>query len=72
VIRSFLKAHDLSGKSVIPFVTHGGYGLGDSESILANRPPQARLHSGFSMQADQERQTMNLVENWLSEIKTDC
>src|SRR5690606_20897018 len=27
-IRSFLKAHDLSGKTVIPFVTPGGYGLG--------------------------------------------
>jgi flavodoxin len=71
VIRSFLKAHDLSGKTVIPFVTHGGYGLGDSESILANHAPQARLHSGFSMQADQERQTMNRVKSWLSKIKTD-
>jgi flavodoxin len=71
VIRSFLKTHDLSGKSVIPFVTHGGYGLGNSQSVLASHAPTARLHSGFSMRADQERQTMNLVTSWLSEIKAD-
>lgn len=68
IIRSFLKAHDLSGKTVIPFVTHGGYGLGNSESVLASHAPNARLRPGFSMQADQERQTMNRVTSWLTGI----
>lgn len=71
VIRSFLKGHDLSGKSVITFVTHGGYGLGNSESVLASHAPKARLRSGFSMQADQERQTMERVTSWLSEIRAN-
>jgi flavodoxin len=71
LIRSFLKAHNLSGKTLIPFVTHGGYGLGNSQSVLASHAPKARLRSGFSMQADQERQTMNRVTSWLSEIKVD-
>ena len=65
VIRSFLKVHDLSGKNVIPFVTHGGYGLGDSRSVLASHAPTALLREGFSMQADQERQTMETVTSWL-------
>jgi flavodoxin len=69
IIRSFLKAHDLAGKTVITFVTHGGYGLGNSHSVLASRAPKAQLRRGFSMQADQERQTMNRVNSWLSEIK---
>ncbi|WP_246094219.1 flavodoxin, partial [Mesorhizobium norvegicum] len=30
VIRSFLATHDLSGKTLVPFITHGGYGLGVS------------------------------------------
>jgi flavodoxin len=34
-IRSFLSAHDLSGKVLRPFITHGGYGIGDSRDILA-------------------------------------
>jgi len=65
VIRAFLSAHNLSGKILVPFVTHGGYGLGDCQSILADHAPKARLRAGFSMEADQERQTMERVNNWL-------
>jgi flavodoxin len=69
IIRSFLKTHDLSGKTVIPFITHGGYGLGNSHAVLASHAARARIQRGFSMQADQERQTMNTVNNWLKETK---
>lgn len=65
VIRSFLRVHDLSGKTVVPFITHGGYGPGGSQSVLARHAPKARLQQPFSMQADQERQTMNTVNDWL-------
>lgn len=68
IIRSFLSAHDLSGKTLIPFVTHGGYGLGDSETVTSRHAPRALLRPGFSMQADQERQTMDRVNSWLREI----
>lgn len=67
VIRAFLAAHDLSGKILIPFVTHGGYGLGNSQSILAENAPKARLRAGFSMEADQERRTMERVNSWLKQ-----
>jgi flavodoxin len=70
VIRAFMSAHDLSGKSLIPFVTHGGYGLGNSRSVLSRLAPKAQLHQGFSMEADQERRTMNQVNDWLKKIKT--
>jgi flavodoxin len=66
VIRSFLSAHDLSNKALIPFVTHGGYGLGNSLSVLASHAPKARLRDGFVMEADQERRTMDRVKGWLS------
>ena len=69
VIRTFLSTHDLSGKTVVPFVTHGGYGLGESYSILASHAPKAHLIEGFVMQADQERKTMEQVEQWLSTAK---
>ena len=69
VIRAFLSAHDLSGKILIPFVTHGGYGLGNSPSVLASHAPKAHLRTGFSMQADQERQTMQRVNHWLKQAQ---
>ncbi|SAK53844.1 flavodoxin [Caballeronia calidae] len=70
VIRTFLVTNDLSGKNLIPFTTHGGYGLGNSRSVIACHAPKARLRQGFLMEADQERRTMNRVAGWLDEIKT--
>lgn len=70
VIRSFLSAHDLSNKTLIPFVTHGGYGLGNSQSVLASHAPKARRRDGFVMEADQERRTMDRVTGWLNGIAT--
>lgn len=67
IIRAFLSAHDLTGKTLVPFVTHGGYGLGNSASILASHAPKALLSKGFVMQADQERQTMERVNAWLKQ-----
>jgi flavodoxin len=55
LIRSFLSAHDLAGKTLIPFITHGGYGVGSSERVIAQHAPGARLRRSFVMQADQER-----------------
>lgn len=68
VIRSFLADHDLSGKKLIPFITHGGYGLGNSMSTLASLAPKAQLLTGFTMEADQERRTMERVTSWLGTV----
>jgi hypothetical protein len=65
VIRSFVQTHHLSGKVVYPFITHGGYGLGNSIEILASSAPRADLKQLFSMEADQERRTLGQVTGWL-------
>ncbi len=70
VIRSFLSRHDLAGKDLIPFATHGGYGPGDSHTVMAAHAPEARLAEAFVMEADQERRTMERVKGWLAENRT--
>lgn len=70
VIRSFLSAHDLAGKDLIPFITHGGYGLGSSQSVLTRLAPKALLRSGLVMEGEQERRTMNRVADWLNARKS--
>jgi flavodoxin len=70
LIRGFLSAHDLAGKTLIPFITHGGYGLGDSKTVVAKLAPKARLRPAFSMEADQERKNMDLVNGWLGDLPT--
>jgi len=69
VIRSFLSAHDLSGKTLIPLVTHGGYGLGSSLEVVARHAPDARLVEGFAMDAPQERRTIEQVTEWLDGLE---
>lgn len=65
VIRSFLKAHDWSGKTLQPFITHGGYGPGNSMEVLRSHAPAARIEEPFVLEADQERRTLNQVKEWL-------
>ncbi|WP_085940793.1 flavodoxin [Azospirillum sp. B506] len=69
VIRSFLAGHDLSGKTLVLFVTHGGYGLGNSMAIVAAHAPRSRLLEPFTMRADQERETLLQVSRWLGDIQ---
>lgn len=68
-VRSFLKTHDLRGKTVRPFITHGGYGVGSSPSVLATHALGARIEKAFVMEADQERRTMNTVHGWLGQLR---
>lgn len=65
VIRSFLAMHKLAGRTLIPFITHGGYGVGDSLKVVAAHAPGARLREALVMQADQKRQTVERVMRWL-------
>lgn len=67
-VRSFLDAHDLRGKTVRPFITHGGYGVGDSLSVLKAHAPGAEIAAPFILEADQERRTLNQVNGWLDGI----
>jgi flavodoxin len=69
VIRSFLSGHNLSGKTIVPFITHGGYGLGQSLAVVTEHAPRARLVEGFAIQADQERETLSRVTSWLGGIE---
>jgi flavodoxin len=66
--RTFLTAHDLSGKTVVPFVTHGGYGPGSALQSVADLAPRARLVQPLVLEADQERATLNRVSAWLRAV----
>jgi len=68
VIRSFLTAHDLSGKTLVPFITHGGYGRGRSMQVIQSHAPRSRIQRGFTMEADQERRTLETVTRWLRAV----
>lgn len=64
-VRSFLSQLDLKGKTVVPFITHGGYGVGKSTAELAKMAKGATLQQPMVMEADQERRTTTEVLRWL-------
>lgn len=68
VVQTFLSTHNLADKSLIPFITHGGYGQGDSHTLLAELAPNANLQPPFVMECDQERRTTNAVNDWLKTL----
>jgi flavodoxin len=69
-IRSFLAQHNLAGKTLVPFITHGGYGTGQSLQVLRRMAPAAKIAEAFVMQSDQERDTLERVTRWLERQPT--
>ena len=46
IIDTFLEAHDLSGKTIVPFATSGGSGLGKAPQRMATLAPGATVAEG--------------------------
>jgi flavodoxin len=65
VIKSFLSKHDLRGKELVPLITHGGFGAGDSLAVLRRLAPNARIGRPFIIRMDQERAILREVTSWL-------
>lgn len=70
VVRSFLRDHDFSDKRLVPFITHGGYGVGDTLTTLRQSTPGARIGDELVMEADQERRTLERVTGWLGPARS--
>ncbi|PVD49528.1 flavodoxin [Terrimonas sp.] len=80
-IKSFLHEYDLSGKTVIPFNTNGGYGIGSSFQTVKQLCPNSMVLDGFStkggverdgilyvMKGEKEKQVQTEVKKWLQKI----
>jgi flavodoxin len=81
-IKSFLKQYDLSGKTVIPFNTNAGYGIGTSFETVKKLCKNSQVLEGFTMKGGIERdgvyfvikdekakEAENKVKQWLRNIK---
>ena len=65
-VLSFLESYDLSGKTVIPFCTHDGYGAGSSYSAVARASTGATVESGLAIDASNAASSQRTVESWLN------
>lgn len=60
-VKSFLQQFDFGGKTVIPFNTNGGYGIGSSFETVKQLCPGSRILEGFTMKGGSERDGQLLV-----------
>jgi len=54
-MKSFLNQYDLSEKTVVPFNTNAGYGIGSSFETVKQLCPNSKVLEGFSTEGGVER-----------------
>jgi hypothetical protein len=68
-IRSFLNEYNLSGKTVIPFNTNGGYGVGSSFRQIEQLCSNCTVVEGFSVEGGRERDGIIFVMEGEKEVE---
>lgn len=66
ILYSFLDDYDLSGKTVVPFVTSGGSGFSNTLSTIQSMEPDADVLEGLSLGSSQASNPEDAVKDWLS------
>lgn len=65
IINTFLESHDLSGKTVIPFATSGGSGMGRTNDRLKPSCPGATLVEGRLLNG---KLSESALRKWVEEL----
>ena len=65
IIETFLESYDFSGKTVIPFATSGGSGMGRTAEILKASCPGAVVDGGKRMSG---RESAASVKRWVESL----
>lgn len=64
---SFLEGYGFSGKTIAPFCTHEGSGMGHSESDIKKLCPGAKVAKGLSIRGGSVQRAENDISDWLRE-----
>lgn len=62
---TFLEQYDFSGKTILPFCTHEGSGMGHSESDIKKLCSDAKLGQGLAITGNRVNKAQKDIENWL-------
>ncbi|MGM0213778.1 flavodoxin [Enterococcus sp. AZ109] len=65
IVRSFLTDNDWTGKTIYPFCTHEGSGLGSSEQELRQLCPTAVVAVGLPIRGSRVDRADKAINNWL-------
>lgn len=68
VMFTFFDKYDLNGKTIIPFSTHEGSGLGSVVEDLKTLYPNATFKEAFSIYGTETRKDLSKVDKWLKRL----
>jgi len=68
-VASFLEEYDFSGKTIIPFCSHGGGRFGQSLTAISKLAPNAIMGEGLSIHYSSGDEMPDDVAEWLKENK---
>lgn len=60
-MKSFLRQYNFSGKTIIPFNSNGGYGIGSTFDTVKQLCPNSNVLAGFTIRGGSERDGQLLV-----------
>ena len=60
-MKSFFKQYDLSGKTIVPFNTNDGYGIGSSFETIKELCPNSKMVEGFTIRGGVDRDGQALL-----------
>ncbi|MCM1061869.1 MAG: hypothetical protein NC452_16490, partial [Eubacterium sp.] len=66
-IASFLEEYDFSGKTIVPFCSHGGGRFGQSLTAIAKLVPNSDMGEGLSVHYSGGSSLPDDIAEWLSE-----
>lgn len=62
---TFLEEYDFSGKTILPFCTHEGSGLGNSVGDIKRVCPAAAVEKGLAIQGSSVKNAKETLKTWL-------
>ncbi len=64
-VYTFLEEYDFSGRTIIPFVSHEGSGLGNTISEIAKICPNSEVMEGFAVRGSEVSSSKDDIVNWI-------
>ncbi|VVB70015.1 Flavodoxin [uncultured archaeon] len=65
---TFLEGYNFSGKTIVPFCTHEGSGMGRSESDIKKLCPNTKVLSGLAIRGNNVERADKDIANWLKKL----
>lgn len=68
IMKTFVQALDLSGKTLFPFTTHAMSGLGRAVQFYGDAAPRARIGEGLAVRGEEAAGSKPAITTWLRAI----